>query len=318
MAQAAATEDRGDDFTPTDEANPEAEAAVETKPGEEEEAADVNAKDDEETEGEEEKKSEPESKESRDRRIRIPKWRLDEAVSRGRAREEQLNARIQALEAESAAAAQTTQKAGEVRSEVETLESQIADLDDKYDSFIADGEKEKAATVRRERRLVERALQTAESEYFSAAAKEQAKAEFYYEAALKAVEATYVELNPENEEFDAELAEDVAGMRDALVSRGVTPATALERAVHRVLGAPKEPAPREKTATNGTKATRDAAAKSAAAKAAAGSPPRTDGIGKDSDQVGAGLDKASVLLMNQDEFAKLSDDKKAELRGDVM
>ena len=319
--------DRGDDFTPGGDDDKKAagdggddkkaDGEDDDKGGDDKKADgedDDKGGDDKKADGEDDDKDgEDDEKREREKRIRIPKWRYDEAVSRARAREESLQARIQDLESEIAAGPSKK----EAETAVVTLEKKLSDLDDKYDAYIADGDKERAAEVRRERRIIERQLYNAEVDSRTVLAKEQAKQELKYESALSKVEIDFPQLNPDDEDnFDPELAQDVAGMRDSLIQRGMTPATALERAVARLIG------PAKKAATSvrdDVKAERERKAREAAAAAAGKTPPKLDKVGIDSDKAGGGgSGPKSVMLMSQDEFAKLSDEQRASMRGDVL
>ena len=173
---------------------------------------------------------------------------------------------------------------------------------------------------------MERAISIAEARQEAAAAKDAVKAELAYDAAVSRLEEQYPSLNPDAEEFDGELAQEVIDLHTALVGRGLAPAQAVQRAVKYVMaergvtaasaaaGDRGDAAPDPKTA--GLKRTLDA--KSRNADAARRQPPNAAKIGADSDALGGGMDENSVLKMSQDDFNKLSDDALAKMRGDYV
>lgn len=252
------------------------------------------------------------TKEEKDKRIRIPKWRFDEAVSRARAREEALQSQIRDLEAKMPA-----KPAEEDENSIPNLEKKLETLDDQYETHLSNGEKDKAAAIRAQRRGVEREISRREVEERAYAAKEAAKNELRYEAALAKLEADYPVINPESDAYDKDVAAEVAAFRNGLVGSGISAATALERAVKRIAGAPKSAESSGKG--DEVKARRDKEARDAALKATSKSPSRLDKAGVDSDKAGGGrADAAAVMRMNQEEFAKLSEEELSSMRGDVL
>ncbi len=240
--------------------------------------------------------------------IFLPKGRVDEMVGKERAKVAAAEARATALEAELA----KSRKSAE--SEVATLEKQLDELEEKYTDAIADGEKGKALQLRKQMRAVQDKMIDARTDIKALAAKEGAKEEFAYNQALARFETDYDILNPEHEDFDEDLASDMADYISAKRGKGMSGVDALKAAVKRFL-------PEIKAAEGDAGKMRDDRGRFAREKAAEASkkqPADLRNAGKDHDKAGGGSDGKSILQMTQEEFAKLDEETKAKLRGDAL
>jgi len=311
--------DRGDDFVPTDEevkkpAAPaeeeeEQKPAAETKPDEGEEGTEAKA-----DEGEE---GDDKAGERKPPRIRIPKERLDQEIAKRRAAEQRAAERIQELERQIQAQRQSAN--------VTDIEKKIAELDEKYDDAISEGEKSKAKEFRTEIRRLERDLSRAEATNAALNAKQAAVNELRYDMALSQVEMDYPELNPDDEEnFAPEQAQEVADLIDALKAKGNSPDAALRKAVKYVMGPPKrakeaaDKADRD-VERDGLRRQREEDARKKVADAARRQPARTD-EGLDHDKAGTGgkMTAQQISKMSHDEFVKIDEEALRRARGDDL
>jgi hypothetical protein len=294
--------DRGDEVVATDEDEDDKPAPKDEADDAEDDKAKKGADEDEDEDAEEEAEKPAKPK------IRIPKERLDQEIQKRRAAEQRAAERIAELEREVAARASTA--------DVAKLERDIAKLDGEYDDAIADGDKAKAKEIKANLRLLERQLTRAESRADAAMAKTAAVSELKYDMALSAIELEHPRVNPDSDEFDKDVAAEVAELIDAFKQKGMDPTAALRKAIKYVLGDPK-PADNRDVEKNGLREARAMEARKKAAAAADRTPANLAKNGKDSDTAGGGTPSAKhIARMSQDEFAKLDDAAKAKLRGD--
>ena len=290
-AAAAAAEDKGDNNDP---ANPDAAKG-------EAEAADPDKADDDKPKG---------GKKSANERIQ-------ELIRRNKEREADYQRQIADLQ-KATSVSKTTEN-------LEQAESQLSAMEEKYAQLLLDGSAKEAAAVRQQMRQMERAISIAEARQEAASAKDAVKAELAYDATVAQIEARYPALNPDAEEFDGELAQEVIELHTALVGRGLAPATAIQRAVKYVMAERGESAAVAEADDKGDvvdpkvaglKRTLDTKNRNAAA--ARAQPPNAVKIGADSSVLGGDISENSVLKMSQDDFSKLSDDALAKMRGDFV
>lgn len=315
--------DRGDDFVPTDDDDDDTATAV--KPDDEAKADDEEKPDDKKGEAKVDEDEDDEDAQKKEKpRIRIPKERLDQEIAKRRAAEQRF------AEREAQLVAQIEQQKKDAN--VETLEKEIAKLDEQYDDAIADGEKAKAREIKVKMRDLERKLNRAEAVQASIQSKQAAVAEIRYDMAVSQVEMDYPMLNPDLEDtFDGEKAAEVMDMMDAFKLKGLPPDVALRRAVRYVMGPP--PRLQEKAEVevpdpekdglrrkDAMKQERAAEGRRKAADAVTRQPPSTAKLGQDSDKMGeSGKPSAAfVAKLSQEQFAKLDEETKARLRGDDL
>jgi hypothetical protein len=309
--------DRGDEVkSPLDSAGKAAGAAGSGSP----EDAGETGKDDvpesdklgggeDETPEEKAEREKQEAEEAKKRNIRIPKSRFDEVQAKARAREQALLEEIERLKSGQQASA--TQKA------VSDMRSKIEELQDKYEDLILDGKKEEARKVRKQVDALREELVEYQTSVKSDAARKAAVEELSYNAQLAGFEAKYPVLNPEHEDFDEDLTNEVAMLLNAFVKSGTKRAEALAKAVKYVLGPPPE-----QKVSDAAKALAEERAKKAREKAAEADkkqPPSSAKFGLDSDKAGKGGELGiDVMRMSQEKFAKLDEETKAKLRGDEL
>ena len=277
--------------------------------GDEVEDEEVVAEDDEEEEIVEEEvvATEDEEEEEDEEPITVPKARFDEVQRKSRDKITALEARLKSLE--------TTKHLETDQGKLETLEQEIEAEQDKYEDLLMEGELQQARAIRKsysakQKELNNLTLQT-NSQLTSSAAVEQTR----FDIKLAQFEATHPEINPDADEFDESVAEEVAEVLSAFKARGYTATAALHKAVHYVLPEISESAPRKDP--NVIKEQRNIKARKKVARLVKNSPPDLRGKGKDSDKGGKddGLPKVSKMSMEQ--FDKLSEAQLRELRGDV-
>jgi hypothetical protein len=265
----------------------------------------------EETEEEKAERLRLEAEEEKKKRIRIPKSRFDEAISKAKQREQALLEEIERLKGGLQASA--TVKA------VNEMRTKIDELQDKYEDLILDGKKDEARKVRRQIDALRDDLTEYQTNTKSEAARRAAIEEMSYNAQLAGYEAKYPALNPEHEDFDEDKTNEVATLLNAFVKAGMKRPDALSKAVKYVLGSP----PAASKGDSGDKAKelaeqRAAEARKKAAEANKKQPPDGKNVGLDSDKAGGKSGDIDVLRLSQDKFAKLDEETKARLRGDII
>lgn len=307
MADENQTPDRGDSFTPTEgeesfsvtpkEEDKESKTPASTAP-EGDEKAPEGEKEGEEKEGEEEEKE----GEKKERAKYIPRARFDKALEKAKSREAALQEQINAL--------QQGQMTQQQSSDLNALRSEIDDLQDKYEDLLLDGKKADAKAVRAQIRQKEEALVDLKANTTSQAMREQTIDQLKYEQALASAESTYPELNPDHENFNEEVTNEVAELMESFIARGYRRQAALERSIRYVLGA-RNTENREETRQN-----RERAARQKSAEANARQPASMAKVGQDSDKAGMSDKGPDIMRMSQDAFAKLDEETKARMRGD--
>lgn len=305
--------DRGDEVkSPLDSAGKAAGAVDNVSPEEvdKDDAPESDKLDEgEETPEEKAEREKQEAEEAKKRNIRIPKSRFDEAQAKARAREQALLEEIERLKSGQQASA--TQKA------VSEMRSKIEELQDKYEDLILDGKKDEARKVRKQVDALREELVEYQTSVKSDAARKAAIDELTYNAQLASFEAKYPALNPEHEDFDEDLTNEVAMLLNAFVKSGIKRADALAKAVKYVLGAPPEQ--KVSDAARALAEERARKAREKAAEADKKQPPSSARVGLDSDKAGKGGELGiDVMRMSQEKFAKLDEETKAKLRGDEL
>lgn len=161
------------------------------------------------------------------------------------------------------------------------------------------------------------ALIDAKTTLSTEAAKREAIQELKFDAALAKAESDHPELNPDSEEFDEALTDEVAVLLESFVLRGFTRDTALQKAVKYVVG-PVAKKDADNVDPKKVEAERAAAARRKSAEAMKKQPSPMNG-GLDSDKAGKKDDMpVDIMRMNQDRFAKLDEDILSKMRGDTL
>lgn len=242
------------------------------------------------------------------KRIRIPKSRFDEAMNKARDREARLQAEIDRLTSERESNRPSPDRViGETR-------ANISELEDKYEDLLTEGKKDEARSVRRQINAMREQL----SDYTSSLKADQARLaaidQLTYNSQLAGLEGQYPALNPDSEFFDEDKTDEVANLMQVLAGSGMTRADALQRACRYVLGAPVTGD--RLAAAEDVAAKRERAARAKAADANRRQPPAMGSVGDNNDRGVAG--EVDLAHMTQKQFAKLDEDTKARLRGDVL
>jgi hypothetical protein len=313
-AEKAAAVARGDEVQKAEAAKSEEDEA--TKKAAEEAAATAKGDklDGEEDETPEEKAEREKAEEEARKKanIRIPKSRFDEAQAKARAKQAALEAEIEKLK-------QGIQSVS-VSKTVSELKKSVRDLQDKYEDLLLDGKKDDARKVRIQLDDAREALWEHQTEVKSSAASAAAISELTYNAQLANLESKYPALNPDHDDFDSEVTNEIAFLAESMTKTGLKRADALAKAVKYVLGEPPAAkGSKGKDAAAELAAQRAEEARKKAAEADKRQPPGTKGVGVDSDKAGGkGEGGIDVMRLSQEKFAKLDAETLAKLRGDEV
>jgi hypothetical protein len=315
--------DRGDDFVPTDDSKETDQKGAEKDDGAAKAAEDElpagkdaaeeqdDAKDGERTRDDKGRFTKKDD-DAKDDEPRIPKSRFDEQMGRERSQREAAERRAAELE-EKLNANKATEDLAQAKEHLQKLIKE-------RNAFLADGKLDQAEAKDMEILEFQSEAAAKQARAQAAAAKEQAKEEIRYDAAVTRLEATYPQINPDAEEFDEEKVREVqAVMAGFQQTMRMPPSVALEKAAKLVLGEPKkaeEPSKEDKSAEAGMR--RKAEAVDRNAKVADKQPPKTDKVGVDHDKAGGSFTAKDVMKMSHDEFSKLSDEALAKMRGDYI
>ena len=323
------TADRGDDFIPDDDddGSPASKGAgaepAAAKPGE---AADPGAGDpdpdpaadpdpDADPDADPEAKDKPKKKDQR-----IPLSRHKDLLEKERAKRAELEQQL--------AQYQRGGEVAELNENITKAEERIIGLEKEYAKLLADGEVEKASTLMSQIRNLERQVVEAKSDMKIAAAEARATERARYNIALERIEQAYPELNPDHDDYDEELMQDIVDLKSSYEARrGLTPTAAMQKAVEKLLGARTKsqekaidttPRVTEKDVAKEVKEERKKEAVKKTLDAVGKQPPSAAKVGLDSDKAGGALTSKDVMKLNQDDFSKLSDEMLARLRGDEL
>jgi len=320
------TVDRGDDFVPTD---PEAEAAAAAGKGgageaaaaaaleaELAEKAKTKAAGKEPAEGEETDEDKADKAKGKD--TRIPLSRHEAVLNKEREKRADLERQLAQFQNGKAVAA--------VNQDITASEEAVLKLEKEYATLLTDGEIDKATAVMLQIRKAEREMTEAKSDLKIQAAEIRAVERTRYGVALDRIEASFPVLNPDHEDYDEAIEEEVGELKSAYELKGLTPTAALQKAVKYIVGAKTVRQEDATTVTPKVDAT-DAAAVAAARKVAAikktvaaveATPASTAKVGMDSDKAGGALDAKAVMKMSQADFAKLPEEVLSRMRGDTI
>ena len=306
------TVDRGD-LLPSDDSDldpdaPDAKIEVKDDPAVKELEAELEAETAEEVE---EKEAKPKAKEAR-----IPLSRHEAVLHKEREKRAELERQL--------AQYQKGSQIADMNADLTASENEIMALEKQYADLLTDGENDKAVAVMTKIRATERQMAEAKSDMKIHAAEVRATERARYNTALERIETALPTLNPDHDDYDEEAMNEVAELKSAYEMKGLTPTAALQKAVKLIV----EPRTTKQEMATNTKpnvsekdvaAERKTAAVTKAAKAVAATPPSLARTGLDSDKLGRGVDDAaSVIKLSQGEFAKLSEDALAKLRGDEI
>lgn len=293
-----ADDDEGDEPEAVQDAEEEEEPAAEA---EEEESLAAAAE-------EEEEEDEPGAK--ADEPIMIPKSRFDEAQQKARQREEELQRRLDAAE---------ERKQSETTSEnVQELENELDKLDAQYAELLLEGETEKANAVRKQWRQKQNDLFDIRLEQRSSLASKQAIEGMRFDRQLAEYEVKFPVINPDSEDFNQDVANEVADLMSAFEAKGWNSVAALNKAIKYVIPADTGNTGSPDVDPDIVRTKRKVAARKKVADVAKKSPPDITDKGRDTDKVGTGDGLPDVTKMTPEQFASLSEAQLRKLRGDTL
>lgn len=245
----------------------------------------------------------------------IPLERHEKLLKKERARREELEAQLQ------------QSRAGrEMAAANETLSQQVVVLLLHRRQLVfdlAEGDTKAATRMMTEIRRKNAELNAATIAQRDAEIMARAVEKVRYDEALDRIERAYPQLDPDSEEYDEDVYQDVVDLMQAGQRRGLSATKALQRAVDRVLGADTS-AQKRATTTTPRVSEEDVAAqrRGEAVKrnldAARRQPPATHRAGAGNDVAGGALTAKAVMEMSEEDFNKLSEKDLAKLRGDEL
>ncbi len=305
--------DRGDDFTPTDDA-PEPKATPKNTP----KAAEGDSSDADPEDSGADPDADPEQveeKAEKKREQRIPLSRHKDLLEKERAKRADLERQLAQFQKGTEVAA--------LNQDITKAEEGILAMEKQYNALLGEGELEKAAELMAKIRRAERGISEAQSDLKIAAAEARAVERTRFNMALERIEAAYPQLNEDHDDYDASLMEDVVDLKGAYERKGLTPTAAMQKAVEKLVGKSTK---KQESAIDTTPrvSEKDAAAerkKDAVKKtldAVGKTPPSTTKVGMDSDKAGGSLTAKDVMKLSQEDFKKLPDDVLARMRGDEL
>ena len=314
------TIDRGDnlDFKApepkVDEAEVAAKAAEEALKAELEKKA-AEAKGDEKTD-DEKTDDETDEEKAKKKDTRIPLSRHKEILEKERQTNAELAQKLKQYEG--------GQQVAAANIELVKVENHVMALEKQYATLLTDGELDKATAVMREIRGFERQINEYKADMKIAASEAKATEKARFDVALSRIEASFPILNPDHDDYSSEMEQEVIDLKAAYESRGLTPTQALQKAVKVLVGT--ETAKQEKaTEVQPNVSKKDVAAErkteavKKTAEAVAKTPANLSQSGMNSDKMGGGkYTPEQIMGMNQREFAKLSREDLAVMRGDTV
>jgi hypothetical protein len=138
------------------------------------------------------------------------------------------------------------------------------------------------------------------------------------------VEAAFPTLNPDHDDYDEAAMAEVADLKSAYEMKGLTPTAALQKAVKMIVE-PRTTRQEVATSSSPRVGEKDVAAErkkdavEKTVKAVGKTPPSLSRVGLDGDKLGGGANSAeAVMKMSQKEFAQLSEEALARMRGDDL
>lgn len=263
-------------------------------------------------EAEEAKDEEPKSKKD----SRIPLSRHKEILEKEREQRASLERQL--------AQYQNGQQVANVNEEITALENSVLKLEKEYANLLTDGEIDKATAVMQQIRKAERDMAESKSDMKIHAAEIRATERARYSTALERVEAAFPTLNPDHDDYDEAAMAEVADLKSAYEMKGLTPTAALQKAVKMIVE-PRTTRQEVATSSNPRVGEKDIAAErkkdavEKTVKAVGKTPPSLSRVGLDGDKLGGGANSAeAVMKMSQKEFAQLSEEALAKMRGDDL
>lgn len=153
----------------------------------------------------------------------IPLERHEKLLKKERARREELEAQLQQSRAgrEMAAANETLSQ----------IEDELTAMEEKYNDLLAEGDTKAATRMMTEIRRKNAELNAATIAQRDAEIMARAVEKVRYDEALDRIERAYPQLDPDSEEYDEDVYQDVVDLMQAGQRRGLSATKALQRAV---------------------------------------------------------------------------------------
>lgn len=311
--------DRGDDFTPTEDGG-DGDSSAKATTADDPAADHADHEDLDPDEGKDDEKAEEKAEDKKKREARIPLSRHKEMLEKERTKRAELEGKL--------AQYQRGSQVADLNESITASENEVLKLEKEYAALLADGEVEKATATMAKIRGLERQMSEAKSDMKIAAAEARATEHARYNIALERIEQAYPVLNSDHDDYDADLMADVVDLKAAYEQRrGLTPTAAMQKAVETLVGSRTKaqekaldttPRVTEKDVAGEKAAERKREAVKKTAEAVAKQPPSTARVGMDHDKAGGALTAADVKKMSQADFAKLTDEQLAQMRGDTL
>ena len=249
----------------------------------------------------------------------IPLSRHKEILEAERGRREALEQQLSKF--------QQGQQVAATNDEITQLEDKLISKEAEYNKAVTDGEVDKANTLMREIRMLDRDIGSKRMTMDIQAAEARAVERVRYDTLVERMEEAYPQLNPEHDDFDKTKTAEVLELKAAYQATGYTPSQALQKAIKLVMP-PKTKAQEVAAETTPRVSAEDAAKAKAEARAleqrkknadvAGKQPPATSKVGQDHDKLGGQISAKDVLKMSQEDFMKLDDKTLAAMRGDEL
>lgn len=235
----------------------------------------------------------------------LPKSRYDSVAAKNR----ELEARIAEMEA------QGRQEEAQAQREEQTysLEEHIAALDEQYADAVKDGDSAAMARIRAEQRNAEREMFRMEMQQTGEQSASQAREQVRLDLTIDAIEENYTQLNPNGDDYDQALVDEIQELRNGFEATGkYSPTQALIRAVKIMI--PDAPA----TAEN--KVDKAADSKSLKKKVAAANkqPPSLDSVGEQGNAAGKDTNDPDPSQMSIEDMEALPESTLKRMRGDIF
>ena len=245
----------------------------------------------------------------------IPLDRHEKLLKKEREKREALESQLQQ--------SRSGQEVAQVNEQLEAIENTLVTMEKKYNDLLAEGDTEGAAQMMTAIRRKNAELNQVSAQQRDAVVMARAVEKVRYDEALERIEEQYPEINPDSDEFDEAVYEDVLDLMRAAQARGMSATKALQRAVSRTLGA--ETAAQKRATSVQPRVNEDDVAgarrKDAVRRnidASNRQPPATHRAGAGNNASGGALTAKAIMEMSEAEFEKLSEKDLSKLRGDTF
>ena len=304
--------DRGDDFDPDAEKDKEPKKEAPKKdapkkkeaPNKDADEPEGDSEEDEEEDPEEEEGEEGDGKDKKTQKT-IPIQRMDAIKARLNKKVEAAEARARELEAE--LRAQRKDEGDSVAAK--EFFKKIDSLYEAVEQARLDGNAKEAAKLQRELDTMKEQASTAKQQYMAKQEALQIQEVAAYNAAVDFIEAKVPELDPNSDDFDEDLMEDIQAVTRGYEERGMRPVDALKKALKVVLQrdvfAPEDMRKKAVLPKKTDVKKNIDAAKRQPPDSQEGAPPEKS-------------QKLDVSKLTDEEFEKLPEQTKRRLRGDYL